>query len=191
MLSDITCLIKRRDNAPSQRLHVDQNSAPPPLPPHPQLLNLTWTLTDYTMENGPLAVVPSSHRFGRGPSPHEEEHLGDDSPIKPIPVLCDAGSVVAFGGTTWHSSFPRMAPGLRITLVFMFCRPYMKQMHDFRLGTPEGVLERNPEFARLLGINYLYPMNSAEKPTGGDGIGPDVQPKVLEEFWAGGRHFWG
>jgi hypothetical protein len=191
MLSDISALIKRADDSPTQRLHVDQNSAPPPLPPHPQLLNVTWPLTDYTIENGPIAIVPSSHRFGRGPTPQEEEHINRDTPIQPIPVLCDAGSIVAFGGTTWHSAFPRTAPGLRITLVLMFCRPYMKQMHDFRADTPKEVFERNPDFAKLLGVNYLYPMNSAEKPSGEAGIGPDVSPEVLDAFWAGGRHFWG
>ncbi len=178
VLSGITTLIKRRDETPSHPLHIDTNNIPSPPPPYPLMMNITYALTDYTLESGPLAVVPSSHTFGRGPMQHEREFLKPDSPVKPIPVLCEAGSLILFGGNTWHAAFPRTAPGLRVTMVMVFVRPFMKQMHDLS-RVPKEVYDRHPEFKELLGQNYLYPMHEGQT------------PDVFEAYWAAGRTRWG
>jgi ectoine hydroxylase-related dioxygenase (phytanoyl-CoA dioxygenase family) len=181
LLSDAIALIKRRDPTPTHMLHIDQAGTPPPLPPYQQVINITWALTDYTQANGALAMVPGSHRYGRMPMPYEENFLGNDAPVRAIPVECPAGSLIIWGGTTWHASFPRSADGLRITLIMAFCRGYMKQVRDFRRETPQDVLDRNDEaFAQLLGVNSLYPIDAN---TGTD-------PAKVAAFTGSGRNPW-
>jgi len=160
LLSDIIALVKRRDETPTHLLHIDQAGTPPPLPPYQQVLNVTWALTDYTRDNGAVAIVPGSHRYGRMPMPYEENFLGNDAPVPAIPVECEAGSLIIWGGTTWHGSYPRNASGLRMNLVIAFCRSYMKQVRDFRNELPVDLVERNgPDFAQLVGMNALYPID--------------------------------
>ena len=133
-------------------LHTDQHGTPPPLPQYPQFLNVTWTLTDYDRANGPLAIVPGSHRFGRRPDPYEADHLKHDALVPAIPVEVKAGSLIVWGGTTWHGSYPRTAPGVRLTIVMAFCRSYMKTIQDLKASIPPEVFGRNSdEFARFLG----------------------------------------
>jgi hypothetical protein len=181
LLSDAIALIKRRDDTPTHMLHIDQAGTPPPLPPYQQVINITWALTDYTRANGAVAMVPGSHRFGRMPMPYEENFLTNDAPVRAIPVECEAGSLIIWGGTTWHASFPRTAEGLRITLIMAFCRGYMKQVRDFRRETPPEVLDRNDgAFAQLLGMNSLYPIDAN---TGTD-------PTKVAAFTGSGRSPW-
>jgi hypothetical protein len=181
LLSDAIAIMKRRDDTPSHLLHIDQAGAAPPLPPFPQLLNITWPLTTYTRENGPIAIVPGSHRFGRLPQPYETDFLRPDAPVKGAPIECEPGSLIVFGGTTWHAAFPRTAPGLRVTFVMTFCRPFMKQMRDFRNISREILARNPPEFARLLGADALFPMNRDDPGT----------PEQFESFRAAGRNPWG
>lgn len=182
VLSDSIALIKQDDPTPTHMLHVDQAGTPPPMPAYSQVINITWTLTDYTRDNGALAMVPGSHRFGRMPLPYEEDFLKNDAPVKAYPVECEAGSLIIWGGTTWHGSFPRRAPGLRVTLIQAFTRSYMKTVRDFPREIPKFVLDRNsPEFAQLIGMNSLYPIDSKK------GI---VDMKLRENFTGAGRNPW-
>jgi ectoine hydroxylase-related dioxygenase (phytanoyl-CoA dioxygenase family) len=181
LLSDAIALVKRADPTPTHMLHIDQAGTPPPLPPYQQVINVTWALTDYTRENGAVAIVPGSHRFGRMPMPYEENFLGNEAPVKAVPVECEAGSLIIWGGTTWHASFPRTAPGHRVNLIMAFCRGYMKQVRDFRREIPPHVLARNgPEFAQILGMNTLYPIDPKE----------GTDPKKVAAFTGTGRNPW-
>jgi ectoine hydroxylase-related dioxygenase (phytanoyl-CoA dioxygenase family) len=181
LLSDAIALIKRRDPTPTHMLHIDQAGTPPPLPPYQQVLNVTWALTDYTRDNGPVAIVPGSHRYGRMPMPYEEDFLKDGAPVKAYPIECEAGSLIVWGGTTWHGSFPRTSPGLRVNLIMAFCRCYMKQVRDFRNEIPTDIVERNsPEFANLIGMNALYPIDKVKGTT----------LKDREAFTGAGRNPW-
>jgi ectoine hydroxylase-related dioxygenase (phytanoyl-CoA dioxygenase family) len=182
VLSDSIALIKQDDPTPTHYLHVDQAGTPPPMPAYQQVLNITWALTDYTRDNGAVAIVPGSHRFGRMPAPYEEDFLKNDAPIRAYPVECETGSLIVWGGTTWHGSFPRRAPGLRVNLIQVFNRPYMKTVRDFPRETPKEVLDRNsPEFAQLIGMNSLYPIDSKT------GI---VDMKKREAYTGAGRNPW-
>jgi ectoine hydroxylase-related dioxygenase (phytanoyl-CoA dioxygenase family) len=165
VLSDMLCLLKNQDPTPTHLLHTDQHGTPPPLPQYPQVTNITWVQTDYTADNGPVAIVPGSHRFGRRPRPYEADFLAADAPVKAIPVEAPAGSLIVWGGTTWHGSFPRKAAGLRINLIMVFCRSYMRPIHDFRDEVGEGFFDRNPpEMADLLALNHPYPFRGHEFP---------------------------
>lgn len=165
-LSDMVGILKRADPkaTPTHPLHTDQHGTPAPLPQYAQTLNITWALTHYSREEGSVAIVPGSHRFGGMPEPYETNFLANNAPIKPTPIECDPGSLIIWGGTTWHGSFPRTAPGLRMNLILVFSRIYMKQLRDMRREVPSEVVERNsPEFAKLLGLHSLYPFPPDQK----------------------------
>lgn len=165
VLSDMLCLLKNQDPTPTHMLHTDQHGPPPPTPQYAQVCNITWVQTDYTPDSGPLAIVPGSHRFGRRPRPYEANFLADDAPVKAIPVEAPAGSLIVWSGNTWHGSFPRKAPGLRVNLIMVFCRSYMRPIRDFRDEIPEGFLDRNPpEMVDLLAVNHPYPFRSLDMP---------------------------
>jgi hypothetical protein len=130
-------------------LHVDQVGNPSPLPPYPQVANATWLLTDYSPENGSTCFVDGSHLLCRPPSPAEAT---DVSRFKPI--TAPAGSVLIWGGNTWHGALPRTTPGLRVGLLVFFSRWYLYKGEEDPAArvTPE-MLARNPaRFRRLSGV---------------------------------------
>lgn len=165
VLSDMLGMLKNQDPRPTHTLHTDQHGTPPPLPPYAQVCNVTWALTEYTADNGPVAIVPGSHKFGRVPMPYEAKFLSRTAPVKAIPVEARAGSLIVWHGNTWHGSFPRKSPGLRLNLIFVFARAYMKTIRDFQRETPQELLDRNPpEFADLIGVNHPYPFDGDNLP---------------------------
>jgi hypothetical protein len=181
ILSELLGMLKNQDPRPTHMLHTDQHGTPPPLPPYSQVCNVTWALTEYTPENGPVAIVPGSHRFGRIPLPYESNFLAQDAPVKAIPVEAAAGSLIVWHGNTWHGSFPKKSPGLRLNLIFVFCRNYMRPIRDYRAATPQEIIDRNPpEFAELIGVNNPYPFE-------GDGM---TRTEHVAKFIAAGRNPW-
>lgn len=171
LLSDLLCLLKQQDDRLTHPLHTDQHGTPPPLPPYAQVANVTWTLTDYKRGEGPTAIVPKSHLKGRYPSRDESNFLREDAPVKAIPIEAAAGSLIVWHGATWHGSYPRENPGLRINLIMVFTRVYMKQIRDFRGTIPKEVLDRHPiEFAHLIGANSMYPFDDGKLPAPEDNI---------------------
>ena len=61
-------------------------------------------------------------------------------------------------GNTWHGSFPRKVPGLRVNLSSYFCREYIQPQEAYRYNVPEGYLdgEKDARLARLLGADLAY-----------------------------------
>ena len=167
VLSDLLCILKQKHDRLTHPLHTDQHGTPPPLPPYAQVCNVTWALTEYKEGNGPVAIVPKSHKRGRYPTLEEGNFLREDAPVKPIPIVAPAGSLIVWHGATWHGSFPRTDPGIRMNLIMVFTRVYMKQIRDFRSTMPKEVLDRHPvEFAHLIGANSMYPFVDGKPPTG-------------------------
>ena len=59
----------------------------------------------------------------------------------------------------------REAAGLRLNLIMVFTRAYMKQIGDFRSTVSQEVLERHPiDFTRLIGANSAYPFEDGKTP---------------------------
>lgn len=114
-------------------VHSDTAYVPDPVPPYAQLANVNILLSDYTVENGCLTMVPGSHRYGFRP----REGQGTD---EQVPVIAPAGSAVVFHGNTWHSATQRSAPGVRLTLSVLYSRMYMRTQEDYRqILTPEDI----------------------------------------------------
>ena len=120
--------------------------------------NSTYCLTDYTLENGAMAVVPGSHRLYRQPK------LGEGVE-RAIPVIAKAGSLIIFNGGIWHGAFPKQSEGLRLNLTSYFCHRKLKTQEAYQWKISKEMLERNPpEFGKLVG---------ADDYMGWDARGPD------------------
>ena len=166
LLSDMTGNLKQKHERLTHPLHTDQHGTPPPIPPYAQVANVTMTLTDYTQGDGVTAIVPGSQKKGRYPHPNEWDFRREDAPVKPIPLEAPAGSLLVWHGATWHGSFPRQNPGLRVNLIMVFTRVYMRQIRDFKSTVSKEVLDlHGEEFAHLLGINSMYPFDDLNPPS--------------------------
>lgn len=146
-------------------LHSDTFGVPAPLPAYALFANVTWALSDYTLDGGALAVVPGSHHFRRHPLDSERPLVGEDANPDAVAVEAEAGSIIVWHGNTWHGSFPRTASGLRITLVFAFSRMYLQTQERIKERTTAEMLERHDRrFARLTGqlSPFGYPDDGPE-----------------------------
>jgi hypothetical protein len=159
LLSSVTCHFKGPGGA-GLGLHADNaNGAPAPFAPHSQVANCNFALTDYSEEDGAFAVVPGSHRLARQPTRHEVNLDGAGRNPDVIAVEVPAGSAIVYHGNTWHGSFSRKRPGLRINLALYFCRQNVQPQENYKDHVPEAALGRhrdNPRFARLLGAETAY-----------------------------------
>jgi ectoine hydroxylase-related dioxygenase (phytanoyl-CoA dioxygenase family) len=84
-------------------------------------LSATWCITAFTKENGPLRVIPGSHRvnkppidplaFGSGMGPHPDE----------VRIVAPAGSVIMFSSADlWHSGTFNYSPAPRFAVTAGF-----------------------------------------------------------------------
>ena len=91
------------------------------------------------------------------PRGHESSaHVEDHDYIKPIPLEGPAGSLAVWNGAMWHGSIRRTKPGMRITLVNVWQRVFMRPVERVKEISPEQ-LERWPDLPRLLGYERIYP----------------------------------
>ena len=120
----------------------------------PQTANINLLLNDYEPGSGPIAFLPGSHVFRREPTPGEMRQLAAEM----VPVIAPAGSAVIWAANTWHMALPRTDPGLRITLLYDFCRGHLQTQSDFRNTVTSEVLARNPpRFAQLMHAHGVFP----------------------------------
>ena len=143
-------------------LHSDSHGLPPGSGTIAHMCNASWLATDYAgVEDGPTVFVPGSHLYGRATLPHEGR-LGE-TPFRTVPIIGKAGSLAIWNGATWHGAAPRTTPGLRVTLVQNYFRPYMRTMINYRGRLPQDLLDRHPELDRIIG-RPLYPYDDPQGP---------------------------
>jgi Phytanoyl-CoA dioxygenase (PhyH) len=86
-----------------------------------QTLSVMWCITAFTPDNGPLRVIPGSHRmreppidrlaFGSGMGPHPDE----------VKIVAPAGSVILFNSADlWHSGTLNYSPAPRMAVTAGF-----------------------------------------------------------------------
>ena len=86
-----------------------------------QTLSAMWCITAFTLDNGPLRVIPGSHRisdppidmlaFGSGMGPHPDE----------VKIVAPAGSVIMFNSADlWHSGTFNYSPAPRLAVTAGF-----------------------------------------------------------------------
>lgn len=143
---------------PGLLLHSDNgNGYPDPFPPYSQVANVNFCMTDYEEAKGAFAVIPGSHRHARQVTATERGLDGNERNPHAIAVEVPAGSAIVFHGNTWHGSFPRKVPGLRVNLAAFYCREYIQPQED-RTHVPNGFLsaEGDDELAGLLGRDLIH-----------------------------------
>jgi ectoine hydroxylase-related dioxygenase (phytanoyl-CoA dioxygenase family) len=159
LLSSLTSHVKGPGGA-GLALHSDTaNGMPGPFSPYSHVANCNYALTNYTEDEGALAMVPGSHRYFRQPTRAELSLSGNARNPDAIAVEVPAGSAIIWHGNTWHGSFPRKVPGLRVNLSLYFCRQYLQPQENMKDHVPAAVLARhgkNSRLATLLGLETVY-----------------------------------
>ena len=116
--------------------------------------NVSILATDYAgVDDGPTILSPGSHHFARAPS-------AEDMQRPCLPLEGEAGSIAVWNDFTWHGALPRKNPGLRLTLVQQFMRPYMRPLQMWRESDlASGQIEQYPELRKVLGLDNPYPFH--------------------------------
>jgi hypothetical protein len=167
MLSSMGCHFKGPGGMPLP-LHSDNgNGMPPPYPAYSQVANVNYALTPYSLEAGALAMVPGSHRLARPPRPDEMVLGGPETNPKAVAMDIQPGDAVVWHGNTWHGSFARQIPGIRMNLAVYFCRQYVQSQERHKGVVPEEVLARHAEDDRFQVLLHQ------KQPYGWQGEGPD------------------
>ena len=154
-LSSLTSFVKWQDPVgygPTLGMHDDTGLYRGPVLPAVGLhkLNTNWILTDYTKDNGAFCIIPGSHKFCRHPKPMEGV---EDA----VPVEAAAGSVLVFHGNVWHGAFPRINPGLRLSVNADYCGRHYRIQENFQGRLSEEVLARNDtRFRQLMNYDDTY-----------------------------------
>lgn len=100
-----------------------QDDAYGPVEPSPYLT--VWIpITDATLENGCISVLPGSYK--KGLVEHWESEFGlscygSDEPDQGVAVPVEKGSMIAFWSTTMHKSGPNLTKEIRKAFVLQFC----------------------------------------------------------------------
>ena len=135
----------------SMGLHADTQPSPNGKLPSEWVdaCNSVLCLTEYTKDDGALAVVPESHKFARQPT------LEDYNENEVIPIEAPAGSLIFWHGNLWHGAFPKLTDGLRVNLTTFMTHRRIKTQENIKEKITQEMLNRNPgkQFARMVGIN--------------------------------------
>ena len=180
LLSSLGCHFRGPGGTPLM-LHSDNgNGMPAPYSTISMVANVNYALTPYSREAGALAMVPGSHRLLRQPTPHENfrpagmsarevaarARSGESSddvmwaePRGVIPMNLSPGDAVVWHGNTWHGSFRRDLPGVRMNLAVYFNRQHVQTQERHGDAVPASVLARHANherFRTLLGGKQPY-----------------------------------
>ncbi len=179
LLSSMGCHFRGPGGAPLM-LHSDNgNGTPEPFSTTSYVANVNYALTPYSREAGALVMMPGSHKRLRQPTPAEnfrpdgmktaealakaragELHDADwRDPPGIVSMDIAAGDAVVWHGNTWHGSFKRTLPGVRINLAAYFCRQFVQTQENNRSAEQQAAMKRHDNDARfkvLLGERQPY-----------------------------------
>ena len=159
LLSSLGCHFKG-PGGKALPLHSDNgNGMPSPFSPISQVANVNYALTPYSREAGALAMVPGSHKLARQPRGDEMRLWGERTNPDAVSMDLEPGDVVVWHGNTWHGSFARQVPGVRMNLAVYFNRQYIRTQERHGDTVPREVLDRHADDGRfkvLLGGKQPY-----------------------------------
>jgi|HubBroStandDraft_5_1064220.scaffolds.fasta_scaffold165305_1 ectoine hydroxylase-related dioxygenase (phytanoyl-CoA dioxygenase family) len=159
LLSSLTSHVKG-PGGPGLLIHSDTaNGVPGPFSPYSHVANCNYALTDYTEAKGALAMIPGSHRYAHQPARDQVGLDGEARNPDAVAIEVPAGAAVIWHGNTWHGSFPRKVPGLRVNLSMYFCRQYMQPQENYKDHVPAELIARHGADSRLLellGANTVH-----------------------------------
>ncbi len=144
--------IARQPNTPDQGWHADFTF----YCDRPLMLNVGVYLDELTADNGPICVVPGSHKHGTPPprDPRDAGNLPDE-----LRLTVPAGTAVIFDCTTWHRGGGNRSDKVRRAIFPTYGHYWMKR---FETWMPYASEERfpettSPELQALLGIALNMP----------------------------------
>ena len=172
LLSSMGCHFKGPGGMPVP-LHSDNgNGIPAPFPSYSHVANVNYALTPYSREAGALAMVPGSHKLARQPR-GDEANLAENANPDAIAMNIEPGDAVVWHGNSWHGSFARQIPGVRMNLAVYFNRQYIQTQERHGDAVPEHVRARHANDTRFLNIL------GAKQPYGWRREGPDYSQFAL------------
>jgi len=134
----------------SQPLHADMAALPDD--DGYWVCNTVWMLDDFTPDNGPIRVVPGSHRWGRLP----QDALADPRAPHPHEVFITgkAGTVVVMNAHAWHAGTANQTARPRTAMHAFYCRrDKPQQQYQRQLLNPEVQESLSPELRHLLALD--------------------------------------
>ncbi len=159
LLSSLGCHFKGPGGS-ALPLHSDNgNGIPAPFSNVSQVANVNYALTPYSTEAGALALVPGSHKLARQPRLDEMMLGGKSGNPDARSMDLSPGDAVVWHGNTWHGSFARQIPGIRMNLAVYFNRQYIQTQERHGDTVPTEVLARHANderFKVLLGGKQPY-----------------------------------
>jgi len=122
----------------------------------PIMLNMLIMLDNFTPFNGPILVLPRSHK--RAEKPTDEKFFD-----KAVKILGTSGDVLLFNSNVWHAASTNSSDKGRQALALTFTIPTLKQLLDYPRGLGYGrANEFNKEMRQLLGYNARVPASLEE-----------------------------
>lgn len=158
VLSSLGCHFKAPGPTGVIALHADTRG-PQPFATHAQTANVNYALTPYSREGGATALVPGSHKYARQPTLAESALTGEQCNPAAVPADLAPGDCVVWHGHTWHGSFEREIPGVRMNLAVYFARSHVVTQERHKDVVPREVLDRHANderFKRLLAVDDAY-----------------------------------
>ncbi len=116
--------------------------------------NVVWMLDDFKQDNGPLRVVPGSHRWRKLP----QDALKDPAIDHPqqITLTGSAGSAIVINAHLWHGGMANHTAQSRTAIHAFYCRRDKPQQQYQKQLLPAEVQELlPPELRELLAIDDL------------------------------------
>lgn len=141
-------------------LHADQTAMPLPWGPRALTANANWCLTDYTKEGGAFAWVPGSHRKGTRP-------VQSRAAQKAISVEARKGSLLVFHGATWHGAYPRLIPGMRLSVANYYRHAMVTSQEDIQGSFDQALADDCDDpglFRALAGFGDEFPYVEPNQP---------------------------
>jgi hypothetical protein len=157
-----SCFVKWQGEVgygPDLGLHADQTDLPLPWGRMALTANTNWCLTDYTKDGGALAYVPGSHRKGTRPTA--------DAVRQAVPVEAMRGSLIVFHGATWHGAFPRLIPGVRLSVANYHRHTMVTSHEDIKGNFPRELANDCDDprvFRELAGFDDVFPYKEPYEP---------------------------
>ena len=171
--------------APAQLPHRDQDMWRGPVGEIEYLVNVMWSLTPFTRDNGATLVWPRSH--GRNALEAEPGEA-------PIAAEIEPGAAVIFLGSTLHGAGANLTDAVRRGLIVGYSTGWLKPYENQWLAYPPAVARSFPsELAALVGYRQHRPNlgnyegqcpsvllgDGADRPLGAiDALRPDQQTMV-------------
>ncbi|KAL1966010.1 hypothetical protein VTN77DRAFT_4950 [Rasamsonia byssochlamydoides] len=106
-------------------------------------------IDDFTADNGATRMVPGSHLWDSKRRPTMEES---------IPMVCPAGSVIYFLGTTWHCGGPNTTDKPRRAATVQYCQPFIRPVENQFLAVDPRRLPQIPDrIVAMMGYGIQKP----------------------------------